>query len=147
MPRWWLHATWHFDISSNEQFHFWCHSYGCSLVFVSYLGYCAQISSEHLTLETSIWDACVFGWDNKSCKGSIPIDIIRPIVESTEPTWQWQIVLYCTPVAGNGIINPLRAKFFRGNMKHIFTFYIIPPYWYDRDCWNSYSNKTKTYPF
>ena len=28
-------------------------------------------------------------------------------------------------------INPLRAKFFRGNIKHIFTFYVITPRWYD----------------
>ena len=28
-------------------------------------------------------------------------------------------------------VNPLRAKFFRGNIKHIFTFYVIPPHWYD----------------
>ena len=28
----------------------------------------------------------------------------------------------------NREINPLRAKFFRGNIKHIFTFYAIPPH-------------------
>ena len=38
-------------------------------------------------------------------------------------------------------INPLRAKFFR------FTFYVIPPHWYDTGGWNPSSNKTKIYPF
>ena len=27
--------------------------------------------------------------------------------------------------------NPLRAKFFRGNIKYMFTFYVIPPHLYD----------------
>ena len=30
-----------------------------------------------------------------------------------------------------GTINPLRAKFFGGNIKLIFTFYVITPHWYD----------------
>ena len=45
------------------------------------------------------------------------------------------------------MINPLRAKFFRGNIKHIFTFYVIPPHWYDTGGWNPSSNKTRTYLF
>ena len=45
------------------------------------------------------------------------------------------------------ILNPLCAKFFRGNIKHIFTFYVIPPHWYDTGGWNPSSNKTRTYPF
>ena len=44
-------------------------------------------------------------------------------------------------------VNPLRAKFFRGNIKDIFTFYVIPPHWYDTCGWNPSSNKTRTYPF
>ena len=32
-------------------------------------------------------------------------------------------------------INPIRAKFFRGNIKHIFAFYVIRPHWYDTDDW------------
>ena len=44
-------------------------------------------------------------------------------------------------------VNPLRAKFFRGNIKHIFTFHVIPLYWYDTGGWNPSSNKTRTYPF
>ena len=31
---------------------------------------------------------------------------------------------------GQGI-NPLRAKFFQSEHKHVFTFYVIPPHWYD----------------
>ena len=53
-------------------------------------------------------------------------------------------------VAGNDygtIINPLRAKFFRWNIRHIFTFHVIPLHWYDTGGWNPSSNKTMTYPF
>ena len=28
-------------------------------------------------------------------------------------------------------INPSRAKLFRGNIRYIFTFYVIPPHWDD----------------
>ena len=41
----------------------------------------------------------------------------------------------------------LRAKFFRWNIKYIFTFYAIPPHWYSTGGWNPSSNKTRTYPF
>ena len=44
-------------------------------------------------------------------------------------------------------INSLRAKLFRGNIKHIFTFHVIPLHWYDTGDWNHSSNKTRTYPF
>ena len=45
------------------------------------------------------------------------------------------------------ILNPVCAKFFRGNIKHICTFYVIPPHWYDTGGWNPSSNKTRTYLF
>ena len=44
------------------------------------------------------------------------------------------------------LLNPLRA-FFRGNIKHTFTFYFIPPHWYDTRCWNPSLNKTRIYSF
>ena len=44
-------------------------------------------------------------------------------------------------------VNHLRAKLFRGNIKHIFTFYVIPPHWYDTGGWNPSSHKTRTNPF
>ena len=44
-------------------------------------------------------------------------------------------------------VNPLHAKYFRGSMKHIFTFHVILPHWYDTGGWNTSSNKTRTYPF
>ena len=53
--------------------------------------------------------------------------------------WQWKDA--CK------FLNPLRAKFFRGNIKHIFPFYVIPPHWYDTGGWNPSSNKTRTYSF
>ena len=43
--------------------------------------------------------------------------------------------------------NPLHARFFRGSIKHIFTFHVILPHWYDTGGWNPSSNKTRTYPF
>ena len=46
-----------------------------------------------------------------------------------------------------GGLNPLHAKFFRGNIKHIFTFYVIPPHWYDTGGWNPSSSKKRTHPF
>ena len=44
-------------------------------------------------------------------------------------------------------VNPLRARFFRGNIKHICTFHVIPLHWYDTGRWNPSWNKTRTYPF
>ena len=43
--------------------------------------------------------------------------------------------------------NPLHAKFVRGNIKHIFTFHVIPLHWYDTDGVNLSSNKPRTYSF
>ena len=47
----------------------------------------------------------------------------------------------------NFTVKPLRAKFLRENIKHIFTFHVIPLHWYDTGGWNPSSNKTRTYPF
>ena len=44
-------------------------------------------------------------------------------------------------------LNPLRAKFFRGNIKHIFIFHVTPLHWYDTGGWDPSSNKPRTYPF
>ena len=33
--------------------------------------------------------------------------------------------------AGECHVNPLHAIFFQGEQKHVFTFYVIPPHWYD----------------
>ena len=51
------------------------------------------------------------------------------------------------PLFQTKYINSLHAKFFRGNINHIFTFHVIPPHWYDTGGWNPSSNKTRTYPF
>ena len=32
-------------------------------------------------------------------------------------------------------------------LKHMFTFHVIPPHWYDTVGWNPSSNKPQTYPF
>ena len=47
----------------------------------------------------------------------------------------------------NLTLNPLHAKFFRGHIKHIFTFHVIPLHWFNTGGWNPSSNKTRTYPF
>ena len=44
-------------------------------------------------------------------------------------------------------VNPLPAKFFRGSIKHIFTFYVIPPHWYDTGTSTPSSSKRRTYIF
>ena len=44
----------------------------------------------------------------------------------------------------SGNVNPLHAKFFRGN-RNIFTFYVIPPNWYHTGSWNPSSTKTRAY--
>ena len=60
----------------------------------------------------------------------------------------WQFPGLCYQVLiSKGDVNALCAKFFRGNIKHIFAFYVIPPHWYDTGDWNPPSNKTRTYPF
>ena len=45
------------------------------------------------------------------------------------------------------MLNPLRANFFQREHKHIFTFCVISPHWYDTGSWNPSSNKTRTYLF
>ena len=45
------------------------------------------------------------------------------------------------------LINPLRAKFFRGNIKHMVTFYVITAHWYNTGTENPSSSKTGTYIF
>ena len=40
--------------------------------------------------------------------------------------------------------NPICANVFRWKEKHIFTFYVIPPHWYEKGSWNPSSSKTKT---
>ena len=47
-------------------------------------------------------------------------------------------------------LNPLRAKIFQREQKTytcVFTFYVIPPHWYDTGSWNPSSSMTRTYPF
>ena len=36
---------------------------------------------------------------------------------------------------------------FKRKHKHVFTFYVIPPYWHAKDNWNPSSCKTRTYLF
>ena len=61
----------------------------------------------------------------------------------------WKVIMMPTlsSVATLAHLNPLCAKLFRGNIKHIFTFHVIPLHWYDSGGWNPSSNKTRTYPF
>ena len=43
------------------------------------------------------------------------------------------------------MINLLRAKFFIGKHKHLFTIYIIPPHCHDTSSWNLSSCKARSY--
>ena len=45
------------------------------------------------------------------------------------------------------MINPLHAKFIQREQKHLFTFYVISPHWYDAGSWNPSSSKTRAYLF
>ena len=69
--------------------------------------------------------------------------IIMIILYNTAAILDCFTILYWSSL----LINPLRAKFFRGNIKHIFTFSVFPPHWYDTGGWNPSSHKTRTYPF
>ena len=42
-------------------------------------------------------------------------------------------------------VNPLSAKFFRGYLKHILTFHVIPLNWYDTGGWNPSSRQGPTH--
>ena len=42
-------------------------------------------------------------------------------------------------------LNPLCAKFFRGNKKHTFIYHVILPRWHDTGGWNPSSSRTRTY--
>ena len=50
-------------------------------------------------------------------------------------------------IPGSQWVNPLCAKFFQREHKHIFTFCVISPHWYHAGSWNPSSNKTRTYLF
>ena len=44
-------------------------------------------------------------------------------------------------------LNPLRDRFFQREHKHMFTFCVILPHWYNAGSWNPSSNTTRTYLF
>ena len=85
-------------------------------------------------------------WHIKCFKSCVPFSKSFSI-RGLGKCWPWfkQYIIYMYLCLLH--FNPLRAKFFRGNIKHIFTFYVIPPHGYDTGGWNPSSNKTSTYPF
>ena len=61
---------------------------------------------------------------------------------NTNPTWSsgtWE--------AGKNWTLTLYMLIFQRDQKHIFTFYVIHPYWHDTGSWNLPSNKARTYLF
>ena len=65
-------------------------------------------------------------------------------------TVHWAVTAHIPCGSGIGQPAPLTLyllNFLRGNIKHIFKFYVIPPHWHDTGGWNPSSNKTRTYPF
>ena len=83
----------------------------------------------HLYIESGLWAlciGCVTACDWASKRGSAYTE------------WLYPVCRY---------LNPLRAKFFKKDQKHIFAFYVIPPHWHGTGCWNPSSYKTRTYLF
>ena len=76
----------------------------------------------------SICKSDVFNW-SVACRSCFPPENFQLTIQYTK-----------------GWFN-LRAKFFRGNIKHVFTFYVIPPHWHAKDNWNPSPYKTRTYLF
>ena len=83
-----------------------------------------------------------------------PLTPPRGVVKSTWGNHQLHLIgnqftntYPCSNIWSTMLFNFLRAKFFRGNIKYIFTFHVIPPRWYDTSGLNPSSNTTRTYPF
>ena len=112
--------------------------------------YCAQNLSGHFVL-----NAKTIGWGRFRPAGKIPhfnlfwwggryivLFYVGHTVDQRRRVmwWNWEVIFYTLFVficqdndLSSVIVNPLRAKFFRENIKHIFTFYVITPHWYDTD--------------
>ena len=101
-------------------------------------------------------------WNN--IRTYMKLDAIQQMIFTYPLSWKFDLIMYIKGVIEDRAtlvqvmitydsvinvqrVNPLRAKFFRGYIKHIFTFYVIPPHWYDTGGWNTSSNKTRTCPF
>ena len=69
---------------------------------------------------------------------------VSVVVITHHPTWSW-LWLYALYIIC--LFNPLRAKFFRPNIINIFTFYVIPTYWYDTGTQTPSSSKIRIYIF
>ena len=96
-----------------------------------------------LTWECHTWERWSLYWNRSGSLGIPYTDMICMYM-----TWiSNHIHSILLDVITYPCLNPLHAKLFRGNLKHIFTFFVIPPHWYDTGGWNPSSNKTRTYPF
>ena len=73
------------------------------------------------------------------------LDAIQQMIFTYPLSWKFDLIMYIKGVIEDRAtlvqvmitydsvinvqrVNPLRAKFFRGYIKHIFTFYVIPPH-------------------
>ena len=59
----------------------------------------------------------------------------------------WQEIINVFGLVLDLKLNSLSAKFFRGNIKHVFTINFITPHWYNTGTQNPSSSKTGTYIF
>ena len=65
--------------------------------------------------------------------------LILAWINSQMPCKVWDRVSYSFP--------NFTCQIFQREHKHIFTFCVISPHWYDADSWNPSSNTTRTYLF
>ena len=71
-------------------------------------------------------------------------------VEAQEYAIDFHVTLYSVPMGNTNVstvFNPLRAKFSKRNINIYYTFYVIPPKWYDKGSWNPSWSKTRAYLF
>ena len=74
------------------------------------------------------------GTHTSSSSGGVPADALE-----TNNAWPWADTIL------TAMLTPYELNFFRGNIKHIFTFYVIPPHWYDTGTSNPSSSMRRTY--
>ena len=85
------------------------------------------------------------------------LEVFAKAIQVDAPV-RWDIRLYSRDphfakcqVSRTGVLTnyglTLCLLFFQREHKHIFTFYVIPPHWFDTGSWNPSSSRTGTYLF
>ena len=108
-------------------------NYICHIYYHGWIPPSGQLSPIHLV---SHWT--ILGLPSYELAGRPAVYVYWSILKHVKASW--------AGLHKAEAFNPLRARFFRGKIKHIFTFHVIPPHWFDTGGWNPFSNKTRTYP-